>query len=244
MLRDSAQHWLKVNVRFPRTRSDFLKGFDAAVAHGRNMSCGLGAGLTVNRRPYLIHCFDGELFFFELSARQAEPLGLEGNSLTIAQGQGSHAKPSEPGASLGTCELTAEAAADGRLLRIAGAIEVLGTRDVLPEYAVEIALVPGIDPHWITAWNYPTMAPDAHVKLHVRYEAGESDDETTSPVTVFVRLSTRPRRVSPTGRTRHPGMGAPWGGAGPGPSVPAPEVLDRSVMTLPLSNVVGVVVDF
>ena len=81
MLRDAAINWVRANCIDPKLQSDFsLKLKDVLQ---RRVDCwfAVGQALTRERVPYMIHCFAGELFIFQLNPAQAAGLMLSPNAL-------------------------------------------------------------------------------------------------------------------------------------------------------------------
>ncbi|HEV3006373.1 MAG TPA: hypothetical protein VGX78_18020 [Pirellulales bacterium] len=84
-MRGLASAWLRANCPSLDVQERFLEQFDQAV--GRNMSCAftVGRDLTNSGKAFLVHCFSGELFAFELTAQQAGRLKVENTMLVCSQ---------------------------------------------------------------------------------------------------------------------------------------------------------------
>jgi hypothetical protein len=76
MLRDAAIAWVRSNCPAPEVHRDFIKSLDATIARHGNCSYLIGRGLTRKAAAYLLYPFAGELFVFQLSARQEAALGI------------------------------------------------------------------------------------------------------------------------------------------------------------------------
>src|SRR5258706_14716344 len=71
MLVDVAIGWVRANCLDPKLRSDLSQKLKDAMQ--RRVDCWFAVGpvLTRERTAYMIHCFAGELFIFQLTAEQA-----------------------------------------------------------------------------------------------------------------------------------------------------------------------------
>lgn len=76
MLRDAALVWIRSNVPDQKVHAYFKQHFDEAAKNERNFYFAFGPQLTHNAKPYLMHCFCGELFVFEMTSAQAEAYKL------------------------------------------------------------------------------------------------------------------------------------------------------------------------
>lgn len=79
MLRDAALVWIRSHLPDPRFQRDFENHLDDADARGLTCFLVIGPGLTTDGEPYLMHCFCGELFIFQLTHDQARNLKVQDN---------------------------------------------------------------------------------------------------------------------------------------------------------------------
>lgn len=82
ILQELATAWMRANCPNADVQRDVLRQLDDAI--GRSVGCSfvIGRNLTKSGAPYLVHCFCGELFAFQLTAQQAAGLNL-GDSLRV-----------------------------------------------------------------------------------------------------------------------------------------------------------------
>jgi len=90
ILRELAAAWVKANCPSTDVQHAFLHQVDDAL--GRSVGCSLviGQRLTKSGTPYLVHCFCGELFAFQLTPRQTARLKVNDSQLVAAQGLNQH----------------------------------------------------------------------------------------------------------------------------------------------------------
>jgi hypothetical protein len=81
MLKDAAIHWVRANCTDPKLRADFSRKLKDVLQRRLNCWFAVGSALTRTGAPYMIHCFAGELFIFQLSSEQAVGLKLAPNAL-------------------------------------------------------------------------------------------------------------------------------------------------------------------
>lgn len=81
MLRDAAMYWVRKNCKDPRLQSDFADKLDSCLRGRMDCWFAVGGALTRHRVPYVLHCFAGELFAFQINDQQAAALLLKPNAL-------------------------------------------------------------------------------------------------------------------------------------------------------------------
>lgn len=100
ILRELATAWVDANCPSTDVKRDFLRQLDDAI--GRSFGCSfvIGRNLTKSGEPYLVHCFCGELFVFQLTSRQAAGLNLGDSQLISTRGLNAHNHDPRPGSLL------------------------------------------------------------------------------------------------------------------------------------------------
>jgi hypothetical protein len=71
MLIDAAMGWVKGNCPDPKLRADLRRKMKDALQRRIDCWFGIGPVLTRERVPYLIHCYAGELFIFQMTPEQS-----------------------------------------------------------------------------------------------------------------------------------------------------------------------------
>lgn len=106
ILRELAAAWVGANCPSIAVQKRFLHQLDDAL--GRSVGCSfvIGRNLTRSGAPYLVHCFCGELFAFQLTPQQAAGLNVADSQLVSARGLTAHVHEPRPG-SLMTLEQVA-----------------------------------------------------------------------------------------------------------------------------------------
>ncbi len=79
--RDLAQTWVHANCRSADVRRDFLKHLEDALRLGVGCSFIVGCGLTKSMMSYMVYCYCGEFFAFQLTLAQAEQLNANGRTM-------------------------------------------------------------------------------------------------------------------------------------------------------------------
>lgn len=81
MLKDAAKNWVQTNCFDPKLRHDLSR--QLADVLQRRVDCwfGVGEALTRSKAPFMIHCYAGELFFFQLTKAQAAGLRMAPNAM-------------------------------------------------------------------------------------------------------------------------------------------------------------------
>jgi hypothetical protein len=76
MLRNAAIAWVRSNCPQREVHRDFISSIDATIAQGANRSYLIGRSLTRQGAAYLLYAFAGELFVFQLTARQEAAVAI------------------------------------------------------------------------------------------------------------------------------------------------------------------------
>jgi len=71
MLRDAASNWVRSHLSGSRFHATVERQLEEATALGYNYYLVMGTDSTRDGKPYLMHCYCGELFVFELTFKQA-----------------------------------------------------------------------------------------------------------------------------------------------------------------------------
>lgn len=114
IIRDLAAAWVRANCPGRDVRDDFLERVDDSLRCGVGCSFLLGRKLTTDGKPYLVHCFCGELFAFQLTPRQAARFKVNDAELISARGltQHDHEPHPEPPVQLEQIEIDSATALD------------------------------------------------------------------------------------------------------------------------------------
>lgn len=113
MLRDLAKAWFAASFPAGAPIDDWVQNVDFATERGLNCWFRFGPGTTRNGHPYLVYCFEGEFFAFELDRRQADLLqlvshqigwGTAGQRLTSDPRPRTAAKLTPPLVAIATCQ--------------------------------------------------------------------------------------------------------------------------------------------
>ena len=86
MLRDAAVNWFAANCPSHDARRDLVRGLDETISAGTNCSFSIGAAMTKQHKPFLLHWLAGEFFVFELSSGQAKRLRLPPSTIRHIRG--------------------------------------------------------------------------------------------------------------------------------------------------------------
>jgi hypothetical protein len=85
MLRDMVTTWARANCPTVEVQEYLLRHLDQATQRSVSCSFTIGESLTKAGRPYMVRCFHGEFFVFELSLSQVARLGLKDNEVAYAE---------------------------------------------------------------------------------------------------------------------------------------------------------------
>ncbi|MFO0914382.1 MAG: hypothetical protein U0795_15585 [Pirellulales bacterium] len=85
-LYEVTMNWVCANSAIQEVHRDVEVVLRRAMQEGRSCSFTLGGGLVRNQKPYLIYCFDGEFYAFQLTPRQAAQLRLGHDQMASATG--------------------------------------------------------------------------------------------------------------------------------------------------------------
>lgn len=107
LLRDLALAWVTANCPSSELQHDFVQRLDEALLRSVGCSFIIGRKLTKAGKPYLVHCFCGELFAFQLTPRQAARLKVTDAMLVSASGltRHNHEPHPDPPVRLGQVEV-------------------------------------------------------------------------------------------------------------------------------------------
>jgi hypothetical protein len=83
-LHEMATVWARANCLSADVQDDILRHVDRAIQRNVGCSFTVGDSLTKNQRSFLISCFSGEFFAFELTHSQVVRLGVKTNELDFA----------------------------------------------------------------------------------------------------------------------------------------------------------------
>ena len=86
ILRELAAGWVRANCPRSDVQADFLQYLDGAIQSRVNCSFMIGQKLINSGKPFLIWCFCGEFFAFELAPQQAARLQVADSLLICARG--------------------------------------------------------------------------------------------------------------------------------------------------------------
>ena len=113
-LRELASAWIRANCPRADVQDGFLQPLDEALHRGVGCSFLIGRELTKGGKPYVVHCFCGELFAFQLTPRQAARLQVNDAELVSARGvtQHDHEPHPEPPVRLEQVEVDSAGALD------------------------------------------------------------------------------------------------------------------------------------
>lgn len=85
-LRDLATTWIEANCPSKDLQNDFLRRLDEALMRSVGCSFIVGGQLTWAAKPYLVYCYCGEFFAFQLTPQQAASLNVQKNVLVSSFG--------------------------------------------------------------------------------------------------------------------------------------------------------------
>jgi hypothetical protein len=97
-LRELALEWARANGATPQLEGHFCRLLDQALPHKRGCMFLVGRGHTRSRKAFLLQCFCGELFTFQLTLRQARQLKLNDGMVrgAISRNEQFHGPRAEP----------------------------------------------------------------------------------------------------------------------------------------------------
>lgn len=116
-VRDLAQAWVSANCPNPDVQKDIGRNLDSALARGVGCSFIIGRRLTRTAAPYLIHCYCGELFAFQLTPPQAARLRIKDSVVVFGSSctHHNHTPHAEPPVNLVQAEVDGAEALDHSL---------------------------------------------------------------------------------------------------------------------------------
>ena len=142
-LRDLVAAWVRSNC--PRTdlQANLLQHFDRAADRGVTCSFTVGRELTRSGKAFMIYCYAGELFAFELTAEQAVRLHVADNMLQCAEGPRQHPTESKPEPVVWIEEVTVDnAAALDPMAPITGTLRYRTTQLLREPIAIRVTCEP------------------------------------------------------------------------------------------------------
>lgn len=85
ILHEMATIWALANCSSAKVQTNFVEQLIQATLRQVNCSFAVGRKLTKSKKPYLVYCFCGELFVFELSLDQAARLGMDDKGMLYGE---------------------------------------------------------------------------------------------------------------------------------------------------------------
>jgi hypothetical protein len=170
MLKDAAIAWVRGNCTDQRLRSDLSRKLKDALQRRYDCWFAVGQTLTKERAPYMIHCFAGELFIFQLSPAQAAGLLLAPNASCASRDPRESTREPRPRdlpVSITKLELDTPALRPGE--RIEGSIEYEVEGVAVTPYCLRLDCLSGLSGDEI-AWNLPSQQLDHSGKIHFSFD--------------------------------------------------------------------------
>jgi hypothetical protein len=143
ILRELAAGWMRANCPRSDVQEDFLQYLDGAIQSRVTCSFMIGRKLINSGKPFLVWCFCGEFFAFELTPRQAARLQVADSLLVCAKGVREYdRRPSvAPTVCLEHVEVNQAAALD-RSSPIAGTLRYRTDQFILDPLAIQVIFEP------------------------------------------------------------------------------------------------------
>jgi hypothetical protein len=254
-LRALASVWARANCPRADVRADFLQRIDDALHCGVGCSLVIGPKLTRVGAPYLVQCFCGEFFAFQLTPYQAAQLEVQAAELVAARGVTEHDHHRHPEPPVCLEQIVLESA--DRLDRTEPVVGVLKYR-TNPLWAVRVAIQAACEPPGQAStqvYQHFDRLPRGKGILHFRlpplgelsgrhgepfagaallffqlYLVGEPERESAA---MSSQLGTGPGQFAPppfapsTASTKPVRLGEPWVAPTPLPLFLSPETLAR-----------------
>lgn len=143
ILRDLATTWVRANCPRVEVQDDFLKWLDNALQRGVGCSFVVGRELTRSGHPFLVYCFCGELFAFQLTRQQAARLNPRENTLLSVRGLNEQSHGPHPEAPVRLEKVVVDnAQALDRSARVTGAVTYRTERHWFVPLAVQAVCEP------------------------------------------------------------------------------------------------------
>jgi hypothetical protein len=96
ILSDLATAWINANCQRSDVQMELHARLDAALQRGVGCTFVLGRNLVRSRKPFLVTCYCGELFAFQLTPSQAASLDVDDHTLATSRGLSPHYHESRP----------------------------------------------------------------------------------------------------------------------------------------------------
>ena len=110
-LSNLATSWIRANCPGSDVQADMLGRFQDAMQRGVGCTFLLGRQLVKSRKPFLVACFCGELFAFQLTPRQAAKMNVKDKMLVASIGLSPHFHAPRPEVSVRLNQVEIEGAA-------------------------------------------------------------------------------------------------------------------------------------
>ena len=196
MLIDAAVAWTEANCRDVQLRADLKRKLKDAMQRQSDCWFGLGPVLTKEHAPYLIHCFAGELFIFQLTDRQAAVILPAPNALASSIDQrppGSNRCAGEVLVSLAELELDRPFLTSGEPVKGSVHYEVQG--ELPAEYCLRLDYQLGLAD--AVSWNRSEqiLAGSGRIRFSFNRLADSiwpSVRDHRGPIALFLRVCTWP----------------------------------------------------
>jgi len=142
-LRDLATAWVKTHCPRPDVQEDLLQHIERALQREVTCSFTIGRDLTKSGKSFLVYCFRGELFAFELAREQAGRLGVSDNMLECAEGLRQQGRTSSSEPVVWLEEVTVDNATSlDRLRPITGSLHYRSNQHLLDPSAIRVVCEP------------------------------------------------------------------------------------------------------
>jgi hypothetical protein len=143
ILRELALAWVRANCPRADVWEEVVQRLDEALRRGVGCSFHFGPKLTKAGKPYVVYCFCGELFAFQLTPRQAARLEVQDAMLVSGRGltQHHHEPHPEPPVRLEQVEVDRADALD-RLMPIRGTLKYRTDQWWIVPLAIQAACEP------------------------------------------------------------------------------------------------------
>lgn len=266
ILHEMATTWAQANCVSVDVQNDLLRQLDRAVQ--RNVSCSftIGDSLTKSRKPYLISCFGGEFFVFELTRSQVARLGMKDNELDCSPSarRETYGMFAEPHVWLQEVNVDHAAALNGEV-PITGSLSYRAEQSVLQPLEIRVVCEPlGRDSVTLLHPLSQLAPPEGTVKFTLRKIAdllARGGKAYTGVVPLFFQIWTANQRAGQRlpgpaldmpslgghamrpNVSRKPGMLTPGSPKAPLSSISLPPSDPPAVPDKPISDIRAVLVD-
>ena len=248
ILHEMATAWAQANCVSVDVQNDLLRQLDRAVQ--RNVSCSftIGDSLTKSRKPYLISCFSGEFFVFELTRSQVARLGMKDNELDCSPSarRETHGMFAEPHVWLQEVNVDRAAALNGEV-PITGSLSYRAEQSILQPLEIRVVCEPLGRDSVTLLHRLSQLAPrEGTVKFTLRKIAdllARGGKAYTGVVPLFFQIWTANQRAGH--RLPGPALDMPTPGSPEAPpsSISLPPSNPPAVPEKPISDIRAVLVD-